>query len=289
MAPSAPRTSITASFGTSASNCTLVAASVQGAASIAASASATRHAAHDRLPERDRLGSGRDQQLHRRALGDGLADRGIGLGDRVHRDGGRVDRAGLVGDLEAQVAQDRLGLDRCLPLDRLRDRDLRSGSDTEVPAGRSGDGARARTTRMRSQTPRPRRFCDATARAAVESGTAAAAAARAVTREPSTCVSASERRRDRRRGRRHHDGALCTGRGGGEGGLDERLGVVQLVEHGARVAGPMLRIARRRPEHQLVELGRDAGVHAARGGHGVVGVLIRDLHGLLADGTAARR
>ena len=44
-----------------------------------------------------------------------------------------------VGDLEAEVAQDRLRLGGGRALDRLRDRDLRAGPDAEVPAGGAGD------------------------------------------------------------------------------------------------------------------------------------------------------
>ena len=63
---------------------------------------------------------------------------------------------------------------------------------------------------------------------------------------------------------------------------DEVLRLEELVEHGAGVAGPLLRVAGGRPEREVVERGRHLGVLQARRRHGVVRVLVGDLHGLLA-------
>ena len=60
------------------------------------------------------------------------------------------------------------------------------------------------------------------------------------------------------------------------------LRLEELVEHRARVARAVLRVAGRRPQGQVVEQRGDAGVLQRRRRHGVVRVLVRDLHRLLA-------
>ena len=60
------------------------------------------------------------------------------------------------------------------------------------------------------------------------------------------------------------------------------LDLAQPVEHLARVSRALVRVLLRRPEHQLVDLLRHAWIAHARARHGIRGVLVGDLHGLLA-------
>ena len=65
-------------------------------------------------------------------------------------------------------------------------------------------------------------------------------------------------------------------------GADGWLDLAEPFEHLARVAGPLVGLACRRPEHELVELDRHARVLRARRRHGVVRVLVGDRHRRLA-------
>ena len=63
----------------------------------------------------------------------------------------------------------------------------------------------------------------------------------------------------------------------------ELVEVEQLIEHDTCVPGALLRVAGGGPEHQFVELVRNRGYPRAWHGHGVVRVLVGDLHGRFAD------
>ena len=192
--------------------------------------------------EGDRLRSGRDQQLHRRALGDRLADRRIGLRRPrpSARWGSRSCRVVVV-DVEAEVVRIASASAGVVPAIDSRDRDRRARPEPEPPAGAAGE-QREHDDHDDEHDPAAaallRRHGEGGGRVGdLGRGGGARGDARA---EDLGLGLGAGARRARRSGRRRerHDApcAATTVAPCGQRRAQQRLGVVQLVEHRARVA-----------------------------------------------------
>ncbi len=228
-----------------------------------------------------RLATERDDELHGQVARHDLAGGRVGARDET---GGHLGVEGLALRLRHQHALLLEGELRLLDREaaHVLDRRLRAGARAEPPSGSGGEAGEEQHDGEQDPAaapPRRRGAGELPGRAGGRRGGGGGrhgrgdGAARAEHLRLGRVALRDERRRERHRLLRS---------GAGEGGLEIAGRLLHLLEQLAGVGGTVLGIARGRPQHELVELGRHLGVRAARCGDGVVGVLVGDLHRLLA-------